>query len=841
MRVLLLFILIVSSLFAELTVELKKGWQLVGVPTYLEDMSVFNNKNVEIVWGFDGESQSWKGYSPDEELDQKLIEKEISFLSSLEPWQAVWVFSKEAWALHVKDSKVPTEAQNDAITLYQGWNLIEIPQNSVVSDKFFGDAVLWKYSADSQWLSNDESLNFPPIETIAVSEGLWVKSESRRDIKVDEELSKLSTFDSEASMLSYIRTMLELNAYRYYDYAVSELSGGETSGADTSTPSVNENKDATSTNLQEQGVDESDILKNDGTHIFSVDNTNAKIIITSFDKIAAQDYLPLYEIDMTDKSVIAMYLQDNRLSVVSNKSYYYILEKPLDDGIIPPAVTSLKRSSMPYYGNASQHFTMDIFDVSNLDAIENIGSFDIDGNYQDSRLIDGKLFLISQFYPNIQYEYLKVYVDTPCTELNREESYANCAGSMVCEDGIDCKLVEECNYGTDYQTWNDNLCSQYSYDATGAWKYDYENPVIASENLIPSISDGVAPTALVTPAKFYAPNKLDQRANITSISRFDIASAVVEDTLSFLGDTHNYYASTSSLYLVSSQYPYYFNYDYSKTQQTIYKFSLGDSFAYKGRGNVDGTMLNQFSMSEKDDYLRVATTVGNSWWNSETINSVYTLKENDEKLEIKGTLTGLGKEGETIKAVRFMGDRGFVVTFRQTDPLYTLDMSDPLNPIKVGELSIPGFSSYLHIVDENRVLSIGRDADAEGRALALQVSLFDISDFANPLLADKIKIGDDSLHSSTYSEAEHNHKAFIYRASDMIFGFPYVNHSGYGQSIENLGVYQVDEMKINTLHTVTKSTSRDWGNSARGLIFNDNGSVHATLFKGSNIMSEIVK
>jgi uncharacterized secreted protein with C-terminal beta-propeller domain len=840
MRVLLLLILVISSLFAEITVELKKGWQLVGVPTYLENMSAFNSKNVEIVWGFDGESQSWKGYSPNEELDQKLIEKEIALLSSLEPWQAVWVFSKEAWVLHVKDSDVPIQARNNSIILYKGWNLIEIPQDSVISDKFFGDALLWKYSADSQWLSNDESLNFPSIETIAVSEGLWVKSESRQEIKVDEELSKLNTFKSEESMLSYIRTMLKLNTYRYYDYAIAEndISVGEISSP--TAPADDANKDATSTNLQEEGVDESDILKNDGTHIFSVDNVNDKIIITSFDKIAIQDYKPLYEIDMSEKNIVAMYLQDKRLSVISRKSYNYVYEKSVDNGDIPLVEESSKRSIMPYYGNSTQQFTLDIFDVSNLDAIANIGSFNIDGNYQDSRLIDGKLFLISQFYPNIQYKYLKVYVDTPCSKLNPKETYGNCTGSMICEDGVDCKVVQECDYGEDYQAWQDNLCNQYSYDATGAWKYDYDNPEIVSENLIPSISDRSASSALVTPAKFYAPNKLDQRANITSISRFDITSAAIEDTLSFLGDTHTYYASTSSLYLVSSQYPYYFDYSYSKTQQTIYKFSLGDTFAYKARGKVDGRMLNQFSMSEKNEYLRVATTVGEAWWNVETINSVYTLKEENEKLQIKGTLAGLGKEGETIKAVRFMGDRGFVVTFRQSDPLYTLDMSDPLNPLKVGELSIPGFSSYLHIIDENRVLSIGRDADDKGRALALQVSLFDISDFANPKLATKITIGDASLHSSTHSEAEYNHKAFVYRASDKIFGFPFTDYLA-GSYTENFGVYQIDGMSINALHTITTSTPENWGNSARGLIFNDNNSVHAALFKGSNIMSEIVK
>ncbi|MEA3523445.1 MAG: beta-propeller domain-containing protein [Campylobacterota bacterium] len=841
MRIFLLSLLFLNFLYAEVTIEFKQGWQLVGVPSELKDMSLFDNDNVEIIWGFDGESQSWKGYSPDSDLEQKMIEKEIPFLSQLEPWQAIWIFSKQTWSLHVKDSSVPTEVKNNAIMLYEGWNLIEIPQQSVVSDSFFGDALVWKYGTNSEWRVNDDSLDFPSIETISVSEGLWVKSKTTREIKVDEELSALHTFKTEASMLSYIRTMVKLNNYGYYYGPVVPVFMPETSGTpndDFSGGATEDLKGATTTNLQEDGVDEGDILKNDGTHIFSVDNSAQKIIVTSFDKIASQEYKPLYEIDMKDKNIVEMYLENSRLSVISSKAYIY--DKPTDFDI-PPAVmnASSQRMIAPYY-DITQEFILDIFDVSDISAITSLSSYTIDGNYNSSRLIDGKLFLISQFYPRVDYEYPKVYVETPCSNLDRNEIYGNCMGEMVCNEGEECKITQECSYGSDYEAWTKNECYQYDYDEKGAWKYDYDNPIVKSENLIPHITSDTEVASLVTPSKFYAPNKLDQRANITSISRFDTQSTLRDESISFIGNTHTYYASLNSLYLVSSQYPYYYDFSHSKMQEMIYKFSLGETMAYKGRGSVAGTVLNQFSMSEKDEYLRIATTIGNSWSNEGTNNSVFTLKERDEKLEIQGTLSGLGKEGETIKAVRFMGNRGFVVTFKQTDPLYTLDMSDPLNPTKVGELSIPGFSSYLHVIDENRVLSIGRDADATGRALALQVSLFDISDFANPQLANKIKIGDDSLHSSTRSEAEHNHKAFIYRASDMIFGFPFTDYSS-GIYTESLGVYQVDGMNINKLHTLTTSTPNNWGNSARGLIFNDNDKVHAALFKGSNIMSDIVK
>ncbi len=770
MRILLLLFIFIGTLFSQTTIDFKEGWQLVGVPVALEDMSRFNNKNVEVVWGFDGETQSWRGYSPEPEIQQKMIQKDILPIDNLKPWQGIWVYSKSPWSLDVDVKDSVSEAKNSTILLYKGWNLISIAQNTVVSDSFFGDALVWKYSSDKGWMVNDENLSFPSIETIGMSEGLWVKSKIQRKIEVDEQLSSLDTFNSESSMLSYIRDMLKLNSYRYeYLDDVLLMPSSETS---TQSDYSNDTTDATTTNLQEEGVDEGDILKHNSKYIFSADNSVKKIIVSSFDNLVSKDYKPIGEIDMQGRDIVAMYLQDNRLSVISNATYYYIY-----------ADTQIAKSSriMPPYTNSNQQFNLDIFDVSDINSIKTLASYTIDGEYQDSRIVDGKLFLISQFYPNIEYKYLKIY------------------------------------------------------DSNGSWKYDYDNPIVASENLIPKISHLDISTALIEPENLYAPKKLDQSADITTISSFELSNQKYSESISFIGNTHTYYASKNSLYLVSSEYPYYYDFSHFKEQQMIYKFSLSDKLKYAGSGFVDGVMLNSFSMSEKDNYLRVATTVGNSWSKEGTRNSLFVLKQEGDKLVIKSTLSGLGKEQERIKAVRFMGDRAYVVTFKQTDPLYTLDLSNPLEPKKAGELSIDGFSEYLHVIDDNRVLSIGRDADENGRQTALQISLFDISDFSNPVLADKIKIGS----SSTYSQAEYNHKAFIYRSSDKIFAIAYSDYSA--KYIESLGVYQLNGMKIDKLKKVSVTNKNRWGDVTRGLIFNSDESIYAAVFKGSNIMSEVVK
>ncbi len=836
MRIIIVSMLFVGMLYANTTIELKKGWQLVGVPTTLSNMSIFNNKSVEVVWGFDGATQQWRGYSPDANISAAIDKNALQRLETLEPWQAVWVFSSSDWKMTLDTATLPSTAQNSTMHLYKGWNLVEIPQQSVVSENFFGDAVVWKYSSDQQWKVNDATLNFPSIEAITASEGLWVKSETDRTIDIENRLSALQTFESEASMLAYIRKMLQMQ--NYYPYVVletpPELATSDTGSVLSGTvqEDASSAQNMTTTNLQEVGVDEGDILKHNTEYLFSADNSHGRIIVTSFSRLIAKEYKPLSTIDMSGKSIIAMYLHENRLAVLSNTAYYYIND----------VTEESQRTSVLYDPN--QSFTLDIFDISDMNNILKVTTHEIEGNYKTSRLINGRLFLVSQFMPNIVYEYPKVYVDTLCSDIYPTEGIV-CTAST--DNGVGTSTEEPlppapraisdgCNY--DIEAWNTHNCSAYQYDETGAWKYDYENPIVQNEHLIPSIKTEGQSRTLVAPSTLYAPNKLDQRANITTISSFSMQDGRYHESLSFLGNTNNYYASPTSLYLASSEYPMFFDYTHAKEQQMIYKFALGESLAYEGRGFVEGWMLNQFSMSEKDGYLRVATTVGQSWWNRQTNNSVYTLKEVNETLQVEGVLSGLGKEGETIHAVRFMGDRGFVVTFERTDPLYTLDLSDPKNPKKVGELSIPGFSRYLHVIDANRLLSIGRNADASGRQQELQVQLFDISDFANPRLADKVQIGT----KDSYSEAEYNHKAFAYRASDLMFGLPYQNYT-YGitkNSSENFGIYQVDGMQIKPIHTIT-SNGTEWGSVGRGVIFDANEHTYGALIKGANMMCESIK
>ncbi|MEA1984021.1 MAG: beta-propeller domain-containing protein [Campylobacterota bacterium] len=818
MKTILLLSLFYIFAFANETIYFQKGWSLVGVPSHLESLELFENEKVEIIWSYDTQKQSWQGFSPDVTMQEKISAKNLDTLHSLKPWQGFWILSKENWALDIP-TNIPESPSNNMIYLHEGWNLLTLPQNIIINTTLFEDDLVWKYTDSQEWQINDSDLSFPTLHEIEQNEGFWVKSESDRVIDLSDALSKLHTFNTQEDMLSYIRQMLKVNSYNSYDYGILEVpTTADTVNSDDMATESGSSTDASQTNLQESGVDESDILKHDATYIYSIDSQNEQIFISSFENIAAEIYTAINTISTVGKTVHSMYLQNNRLILLSNEYKNYIYTD-----------TDIELTSMPYYPTSSQ-VAIEIYDVSDINNITSLSTYSLDGNFQESRLLDNKLLLISSFYPEINYEYDKIYPTTPCNNLDTPLFYTGY--DIVSSDSSSDSSIKK-----EYTDWDDNNCYQYNYDDNGAFTYDYGNPTVISEKLTPTLSNDGKNISLVSPSKFYAPLKLNQSAAITTLTQFDINTSTFSDAISFLGNTHTYYASTEALYLGSNEYPLYYDYANYKEQQMIYKFSISDTLAYKGRGIIPGSMLNQFSMSEYNNYLRVATTAGFSWSSEDTNNSVFSMQENNESLDIVGTLSGLGKECETIKAVRFMQERAYVVTFRQTDPLYTLDMSDPTKPTKVGELSIPGFSTYLHVVDDNRILSIGRDADEDGRSLGLQLQLFDISDFSNPLLADKIQIGD----VYTYSSAEYNHKAFSYRSSDMMFGLPYTYNPPQNYT-NNFAIYQINNMSINSIDTLTNNTNDyNYWNNTRGIIFDINTTSYGAMFEGSNIVSKIIQ
>ena len=205
----------------------------------------------------------------------------------------------------------------------------------------------------------------------------------------------------------------------------------------------------------------------------------------------------------------------------------------------------------------------------------------------------------------------------------------------------------------------------------------------------------------------------------------------------------------------------------------IHMFDLTppDGATYRASGSVAGTLLNQFSMSEWEGRLRVATTTQRAEFGTQQASGVHILQRRSRTLKEIGVIDGLGKN-ERIYAVRFVGDLGYVVTFRQTDPLYVLDLRNPASPQLVGELKIPGYSSYLQPIGPGRLLGIGQDATDGGRVQGTQLSLFDVSDPRDPKRLANYRIGGTS-------QAEYDHRAFLWwpATRDVIVPFNTFNPS----------------------------------------------------------------
>lgn len=271
---------------------------------------------------------------------------------------------------------------------------------------------------------------------------------------------------------------------------------------------------------------------------------------------------------------------------------------------------------------------------------------------------------------------------------------------------------------------------------------------------------------------YYFPESED--TSYLNVVGFNINNNEEANIETYLGAGTDIYSSENNLYITrvkyeykdTKAYGYYNNYD---VNTYIYKFKLENGKAtYTNAGSVPGEVLNQFSMDEKDGYFRIATTDSDSW-NSETdTNNLYVLNEN---LEIVGKVEGLAK-GEKIYSVRFMGNRAYMVTFVETDPLFVIDLSDPKAPTVLGELKIPGYSKYLHPYDENHIIGFGENTKTNeyGGVVTdgMKMALFDVSDPNNPKELYSVDIGE----KGTRSEILNNHKALLFSKEKNIIAFP---------------------------------------------------------------------
>jgi len=243
-----------------------------------------------------------------------------------------------------------------------------------------------------------------------------------------------------------------------------------------------------------------------------------------------------------------------------------------------------------------------------------------------------------------------------------------------------------------------------------------------------------------------------------------------------LGASSTLYASLNNIYLT---FPMWGTEVGDSLRTTIHRIHIeGEEIEYVASGAVPGMVLNQFSMDEYDSYFRVATTT----FAQTTENNIYVL---NMSLEITGSLEDLAS-GETIYSARFMGERGYMVTFKQIDPLFVIDLSDPYDPEVLGYLKVTGYSDYLHPYDENHIIGVGKETTDAGEFAwyqGVKISLFDVTDVSNPVEIDKLEIGD----RGTDSPVLRDHKAFLFDRTRNLLVMPIleasVNVSAYPEGV----------------------------------------------------------
>jgi len=374
---------------------------------------------------------------------------------------------------------------------------------------------------------------------------------------------------------------------------------------------------------------------------------------------------------------------------------------------------------------------------------------------------------------------------------------------------------------------------------------NYEIDELKEEKLLPSYTDSVIggiEKCVAYDDIYYIPG--GESSSYLNIASFDVTKKESARISSYIGAGEDVYASENNLYVTQTKREYDMSIGFDgisifELATKIYKFKLeGSNVIYMCEGEVPGSVLNQFSMDEKDGFFRIATTNSISWNDEEDTNNLYVL---DEKLNIVGKVENLAP-GERIYSVRFMGKRAYMVTFVETDPLFVIDLSDPTEPKVLGELKIPGFSNYLHPYDDNHIIGIGEDTTVVDygygnvvKTTGMKMALFDVTDPTNPIEMYTTKIGD----SGTYSEALDNHKAFLFSKEKNLLAFPVTirdDSTGKYKTIQGAIVYNLDlENGFNLKGLI--SHKRDNVIDGRYYDYNYNTNVERIIYIGDELFT----
>jgi hypothetical protein len=487
--------------------------------------------------------------------------------------------------------------------------------------------------------------------------------------------------------------------------------------------------DFSTTNVQEAGVDEPDIVKTDGRHLLSMAGQDLRVVDLTGPSPALAG-----RVTVPGEGDTRLLLHGDRALALTEQSRFRI-EPAIAGRATPPGF--LPQPPEP------PGTRLTLIDLSRPATPTVLSSVVVDGDLVDARMIDGRARVVTSSTPD----------RLPLVHPSRYTDEAIAVARRTNEDVIR------------RSTLADWLPRVRPGAAKATDPGDQLVPCAALRH--PAQQSGLDTLAVLSFA--IGPDNLDLSDTVGLTAGGDLVYA--SDRTLYVGTT---VAPPVTLPVAppisggASSVPPFVK-AAPATTTAIHAFAIsGDGPAvYRGSGTVDGEVNDRWSMSEHDGHLRVVSTTGTFGCRgcAGRQSQVSVLAEHDGGLDVVGTAGDMGR-GEMVKSVRFVGTRGYVVTFRQTDPLYVLDVADPAHPRVTGELKVPGFSAYLHPVGDGLLLGVGQDATDRGRVLGTKVALYDVSDPARPREVDH------QVLPATTSEVEQDSRAFLWWAPTRLAVVP---------------------------------------------------------------------
>ena len=535
---------------------------------------------------------------------------------------------------------------------------------------------------------------------------------------------------------------------------------------------VPENNTVSGTNNQLAGVDESDRVKTDGEYLY---------VLTTPDEPDwfGWDILPWIDVafpgDRPEQDS-----GENLLTVVDIRqpdAPAIVARQLFEDRVLS---LDLAGDRLTVLSQRDDQTVVTALDIADPLTINTVWTTVVDGQFKQARRVDGTLYVFTDDYgsdfPHLESicdeseefcffetgrEYLARVRDTLVESVFPSQQVFDAAGNRV--DSVPSMLIDPLlTELPEYYQYLNIITFDTSSDVGGAVDWD--------------ISSG-AEHVLVTPESIYVTH-----TNYQSVRRF-------VDDIDIFDDIPEEPTITTE----------------------IERFAIAEdgTVDLSATGGVPGVLNNSFSLDEHQGLLRIATE--NSWWSlspEDDGTNIYVLQQADAELETIGGVTGLAP-GEQIYAVRFAGDRGYVVTFRRVDPLFVVDLSEPTAPEVMGQLKVPGYSQYLHIIDDNHIIGVGRDAEEEtGLYQGLIVSLFNVSDPADPTVQDRYEFAGGRTTFSPFAEDSpwdlRDHHAISYFPESGILALPvYSKHEPWLADESEQIFESPDQSAVRTLHIDT--------------------------------------